>query len=42
MASEELKDPRSFTMSEFLPIFANTLVKQQMRFQRNYQAIEEL
>lgn len=31
MASEELKDPSAFTMADFLPLFANTLVKQQMR-----------
>ena len=42
MAAEELKDPSAFTMADFLPLFANTLVKQQMRHQRNYQAIEEL
>ena len=32
--NNELEDPNNFTMSQFLPLFAYTIVREQMKFTR--------
>lgn len=40
MTYHNLENPKAFTMSQFLPLFAFTLVCQQAKFERNNLVIE--